>query len=85
MSYIDLLFDYYLVEENPSILAQLLFYCFANLYDEYPDAKRKLEILISELVVCDDCDFSYNIQKAKEDDHPEIDKVMEFAERLNNI
>ena len=85
MSYIDLLFDYYLVEENPSILAQLLFYCFANLYDDYPDAKRKLEMLIAESVVCEDCDFSFNIQKAKEDCHPEIDKVIEFAEKLTNI
>jgi|GEM_PF-3245130 len=85
MSYLDLLLDYCLIDENKSILAQLLFYCFANLYDEYPDAKRKLEMLIAEWVVCDNCDFSFNIQKAKEDEHPEIDKVIEFATKLCNF
>ena len=72
-------------EKKPSILAEVLFYCFANFYYDYPFAKKDLEILMAFDVVCEDCNFSLNIQIAKEDNHPEFDKVIEFAERLTSI
>lgn len=81
-SYIELLFQDAFMDEDLSIKAQILFYCFVHFYSDYPEAKEELKKIISNGIQCLGCDFSVNIQKAKENDHPEIEKVIEFAEKI---
>ena len=47
------------------------------------NAKKELNKLIKKGVKSIGWDFSTNIQKAKEENHPEIDKVIEYAEKIS--
>ena len=81
-SYIDMLFEDAFIEGDLSIKSQILMYCYVHFYTDYPKAKVDLMKLIKDGIQCLGCDFSVNILRAKEKNHSEIDRVIEFAKRL---
>ena len=78
----DMLFEDAFIEGDLSIKSQILMYCYVHFYTDYPKAKVDLMKLIKDGIQCLGCDFSVNILRAKEKNHSEIDRVIEFAKRL---
>lgn len=72
-------------EGMQNALAELWFYCFANFYDEYPNAENELKQLIGAGVKSEGWDFSINVKKAKAQNHPKIKKVIDYAEKISGL
>lgn len=65
------------------VLLEVNFYCYANFYNDYPDAAKELDALLATGAKSEGWDFGINIEKAKEQKHPNLAKVIEYAEKIS--
>jgi protein O-mannosyl-transferase len=81
--YLQKAFELQTNEED--LLVELWFYKLAHFQEEYPTAKDKLDELIALEYKSPNWDLSQNIEQAIKENHPHIEVLKEYANKISGL
>lgn len=83
IQYLQKAFELHTTENN--LLVELWFYKLAHFQEEYITAKDKLDELIMSEYKSLDWDFSQNIEQAIKENHPHVEVLKEYANKISEL
>lgn len=80
--YIDIAFS---LNPKPDLESELWFYRWSHFPEKFPQAKSELDKLLRKGKVSENWSFQTNIEIAKNNKHPDLKLLIEYAEKISGI